>query len=63
MPTTARKKCIIMHSISGTVKNYAARSIEVSRPGIPFEVDGEFLGLSPLKATINPWSLKILQQP
>jgi len=45
------------------VKNYAARSIEVSRPGIPFEVDGEFLGLSPLKATINPRSLKILQQP
>ncbi len=43
------------------VRNYTARNIEVSTPGIPFEVDGEFLGFSPLKATIKPLSLKIMQ--
>ena len=45
------------------VKNYTAGSIEVTNPGIPFEVDGEFLGFSPLRATIKPLSLKILQLP
>ena len=45
------------------VKNYAARSLEVATPGIPFEIDGEFIGFSPLRATINPQSLKIMQVP
>lgn len=45
------------------VKNYAARSIEVDTPGIPFEVDGDFLGFSPLRVTNKPQSLKILQVP
>ena len=45
------------------VRNYTARNVEVSTPGIPFEVDGEFLGFSPLKATIRPQSLNLLQPP
>jgi len=43
------------------VKNYTAKNIEVSTAGVPCEVDGEFMGFTPMKARVEPLSLKILQ--
>jgi diacylglycerol kinase (ATP) len=42
------------------VKNFAARSLEMSTENVPLEIDGEFIGYSPLKVELEPKSLKIL---
>lgn len=42
------------------VRNFRCSSFKMRTPGIPLEVDGEFIGHSPLEVNIVPKSLKVL---
>ncbi|MEM0156365.1 MAG: diacylglycerol kinase family protein [Thermoplasmataceae archaeon] len=45
------------------VKNFGAMSFEMFTENVPLEIDGEFIGFSPLKVDLEPKSLKILTPP